>query len=116
MVMWCLAIRSGSNNQIRSLSNTLNSHQPRSGFFSGNQNASKLLEKYTSLAKEALSIGDKVLSENYSQHADHFARIISEKNSNQSISKDSVVSSSKQDSPISSDEKNTNRLAKEENI
>ena len=41
-----------------------------------NQNASKLIDKYNDLAKEALSNGDKILSENYLQHADHFARII----------------------------------------
>ena len=41
-----------------------------------NQNASKLIEKYNDLAKEAMSNGDKILSENYLQHADHFARII----------------------------------------
>ena len=43
-----------------------------------NQNASKLIEKYSSLAREALSNGDKILSENYFQHADHFARILGE--------------------------------------
>ena len=41
-----------------------------------NQNASKLVEKYNDLAREALSNGDKILSENYLQHADHFSRII----------------------------------------
>ena len=41
-----------------------------------NNNASKLAEKYTTLAKEALTNGDKILSENYFQHADHFNRII----------------------------------------
>ena len=41
-----------------------------------NQNASKLIEKYTELAREASSNGDKILSENYLQHADHFSRII----------------------------------------
>ena len=40
-----------------------------------NQNASKLVEKYANLAREALSSGDKILSENYFQHADHFIRI-----------------------------------------
>tara|TARA_B100000900_G_scaffold157206_1_gene133625 strand:- start:880 stop:1272 length:393 start_codon:yes stop_codon:yes gene_type:complete len=43
-----------------------------------NQNASKLIEKYNNLAREALSAGDKILSENYFQHADHFTRILSE--------------------------------------
>ena len=45
------------------------------------QSAEKLLERYNVLAKEALSSGDKILSENYLQHADHFARIIEMKNS-----------------------------------
>tara|TARA_B100001029_G_scaffold80241_1_gene65821 strand:+ start:70 stop:438 length:369 start_codon:yes stop_codon:yes gene_type:complete len=44
-----------------------------------NQNASKLIEKYTDLAREALSNGDKILSENYFQHADHFIRIQEQK-------------------------------------
>ena len=43
-----------------------------------NHNAPKLIEKYNDLAREALSNGDKILSENYFQHADHFVRILSE--------------------------------------
>ena len=43
-----------------------------------NHNASKLIEKYNNLAREALSNGDKILSENYFQHADHFTRISNE--------------------------------------
>ena len=43
-----------------------------------NHNASKLIEKYNNLAREALSSGDKILSENYFQHADHFTRILDE--------------------------------------
>ena len=46
-----------------------------------NHNASKLIEKYNDLAREALSNGDKILSENYLQHADHFTRILNEKES-----------------------------------
>ena len=45
-----------------------------------NHNASKLIEKYNNLAREALSSGDKILSENYFQHADHFTRIQNKKN------------------------------------
>ena len=41
-----------------------------------NHNAPKLIEKYNDLAREALSNGDKILSENYLQHSDHFARIL----------------------------------------
>ena len=44
-----------------------------------NHNASKLIEKYNNLAREALSVGDKILSENYFQHADHFTRVLNEK-------------------------------------
>ena len=44
-----------------------------------NHNASKLIEKYNNLAREALSGGDKILSENYFQHADHFTRVLNEK-------------------------------------
>ena len=43
-----------------------------------NYNASKLIEKYNNLAREALLSGDKILSENYFQHADHFTRILNE--------------------------------------
>ena len=44
-----------------------------------NHNAPKLIEKYNDLAREALSVGDKIMSENYFQHADHFTRIMNEK-------------------------------------
>ena len=43
-----------------------------------NHNASKLIEKYNDLAREAGSHGDKILSESYLQHADHFTRILNE--------------------------------------
>ena len=43
-----------------------------------NHNATKLIEKYNNLAREALSSGDKILSENYFQYADHFTRISNE--------------------------------------
>ena len=46
-----------------------------------NHNAPKLIEKYNDLAREALSNGDKILSENYLQHADHFTRVLNEKES-----------------------------------
>ena len=46
-----------------------------------NHNAPKIIEKYNDLAREALSNGDKILSENYLQHADHFTRILNERES-----------------------------------
>ena len=71
--------------QARSRSNSFSNNQTRNNF-RPTQSAEKLLEKYNSLAKEAMSLGDKTLCENYLQHADHFMRIIEDKNKNQSKS------------------------------
>ena len=57
-----------------------------------NHNAAKLVDKYNNLAREALSSGDKILSENYLQHADHFSRILSLQEINKSeISTNNVI-------------------------
>ena len=61
-----------------------------------NHNASKLIEKYNNLAREALSNGDKILSENYFQHADHFTRISNE----QDIQKKSIVTNNNEEKPF----------------
>ena len=50
-----------------------------------NHNASNLVEKYNDLAREALANEDKILSENYFQHADHFKRVLAEKQQVRSI-------------------------------
>ena len=50
-----------------------------------NHNASKLIEKYSNLAREALSSGDKILSENYFQHADHFTRILNDQDAQKKL-------------------------------
>ncbi len=84
--------------------------------FRGYQNAEKLIEKYSKLAKEALSTGDRILSENYFQHADHFSRIVAIKNSeklaNQTINTSNTSNtSSSSNTPSTSDsniEKNNN--------
>jgi hypothetical protein len=62
-------------------SNSFSNGHSHNGF-RPTQSPVKLLEKYNILAKEALSSGDKILSENYLQHADHFERMISLKNAN----------------------------------
>ena len=49
-----------------------------------NQNAAKLVEKYNDLAREALSNGDKILSENYLQHSEHFSRILTSQENSRS--------------------------------
>ena len=58
---------------------SVNSNFQRKSPGKNNHNAPKLIEKYNDLAREALSNGDKILSENYFQHADHFLRISNEK-------------------------------------
>tara|TARA_X000000950_G_C13549703_1_gene511015 strand:+ start:141 stop:527 length:387 start_codon:yes stop_codon:yes gene_type:complete len=62
-----------------------------------NHNASKLIEKYSNLAREALSTGDKILSENYFQHADHFMRILNEREFQKKNTLTSVDSSNTQE-------------------
>ena len=68
--------------QLGLRSNSFSNNQMRNRFRTP-QSAEKLFEKYSALAKEALSSGDKTLSENYLQHADHFMRVIENKNMNQ---------------------------------
>ena len=76
--------RNGSHQKLNSdFSNSSDFKRKNPG--KNNQNASKLIEKYTELAREALSNGDKILSENYFQHADHFARIYEQQNDNKII-------------------------------
>ena len=65
-----------NNNEGSKFSNNDNFRRSVPG--RNNHNASKLIEKYNNLAREALSSGDKILSENYFQHADHFTRILNE--------------------------------------
>jgi hypothetical protein len=62
-----------------------------------NQNAAKLVEKYNDLAREAILNGDKILSENYLQHSDHFSRILlSQENSKKHNENSSDVNTNNQ--------------------
>ena len=77
-----------------------------------NHNASRLIEKYSDLAKEALTSGDKILSENYFQHAEHFVRIREERDAQfnkDQIPKEIVKVKEKTDQ----DQKNTNNIDSE---
>ena len=86
--------RNGSQNSRASgFSSDSNSFQRRP-FSNNGLKAEKLLEKYNNLAKEALSSGDKILSESYYQHADHFLRVIENRNSTQNNSKPYLDNSS----------------------
>ena len=82
--------------QARLRSNSFSNSQTRNHFRMP-QSAEKLFEKYNTLAKEALSSGDKTLSENYFQHADHFIRVIEDKNRNRNQIKVNVVSKPTED-------------------
>ena len=62
------------NVSLGKISDIRRRNYPRNNF-----NSSKLVQKYSDLAREALSSGDKILYENYLQHAEHFIRVLSEK-------------------------------------
>ena len=80
-----------------------------------NQNANKLIEKYSDLAREALSNGDKILSENYFQHADHFLRILNDKDKN--FTKDiSEIQNQDKNIEISESNKTTDQNLDNKNI
>tara|TARA_B100002052_G_scaffold121985_1_gene112253 strand:- start:1456 stop:1827 length:372 start_codon:yes stop_codon:yes gene_type:complete len=70
-----LKINSNENNLNSGLGNV--SDFKRKNYNRGNFNSPKLIQKYSDLAREALSIGDKILYENYMQHAEHFIRLSS---------------------------------------
>ena len=72
-----------------------------------NHNAPKLIEKYNNLAREALSGGDKILSENYFQHADHFTRILNEQ---ENLKKNRYSENSSQKNLSNTNEKKSDNL------
>tara|TARA_B100000965_G_C19024232_1_gene512392 strand:+ start:57 stop:452 length:396 start_codon:yes stop_codon:yes gene_type:complete len=81
-----------------------------------NHNASKLIEKYNNLAREALANEDKILSENYFQHADHFTRILGEQEKNKSIKSSNetiktVVNNEKSSSDLNDKKEPENQIA-----
>ena len=82
--------RDNGNLQTRLRPNPF-SNGPTRNNFRPSLSAEKLFDKYSSLAKEAMASGDKLLSENYLQHAEHFMRIIEDKNRNRNQSKVSLV-------------------------
>ena len=79
-----------NNSRPRMRTNQFSNGQPRHSFRSS-LSAEKSFEKYTALAKEAMSAGDKTLSENYLQHADHFMRIIEDKNKNRNHANSNIA-------------------------
>ena len=103
--------RNGSqDSRIHGINSASNNFQ-RTFFGRNGLKAEKLLEKYNGLAKEALSSGDKILSENYFQHADHFLRVVENQNSIQNNPKphldNSQVEKNSDNKIIIKDEKNS---------
>ena len=89
--------RSNGNEQTRMGAASFSNGRGRNNFKS-HHNPKQLVDKNNSLAKEALSSGDQILSENYYQHADHYARMVEDRISNQVVNK----------APVATEEKTTN--------
>ena len=96
------------NEGRRLISGAFSNHRGKNNFKS-NQSVEKLLERYKLLAKEALSSGDKILSENYLQHVDHFERMVSYKNSNQNGNNLQAGNINKEQNNSSSTDSTTNQ-------
>jgi len=102
-----------SNENLRLIPDSFSNGKIKNNF-KPYQSVEKSLERYKILAKEALSSGDKTLSENYLQHVDHFERIVSLKNSNQNENRSQVASVTKvQDKNLSNNsETSQNQISK----
>ena len=74
--------RNGSmnSNSGTSFSSNGNMNFNRNGSMSNPHNVEKTMLKFQQLAKDAQSVGDPVLAENYLQHADHYSRRLKELN------------------------------------
>ena len=87
--------KNGSDQKLNSdFSNNSSFRRRNSG--RNNQNASKLVDKYTSLAREALSNDDKILSENYFQYAEYFIRTLSDQEKKNNDNQKKVVEPDKE--------------------
>ena len=109
--------RDNDDMKMRLRSDSFSNSQTRNRFGTS-QSAEKLLEKYNTLAKEALTSGDKTLSENYFQHADHFMRIIEDKSLNQNQNRvQADIKSTVSDKPsIENSSVNQNKIIEEKKV
>ena len=102
--------RNGDNVKFKSdFSTNVNFQRKTPG--RNNHNASKLIEKYTDLAREALANEDKILSENYFQHADHFTRILKEKENSNHLKQVDDVDKSKATSEFKDNKEEDKKIA-----
>ena len=100
-----------SNNEGSKFSNNDNFRRSVPG--RNNHNAVKLIEKYNDLAREALANEDKILSENYFQHADHFTRVQNEQESLRMVRANSSLTETKK--PVEAETKDEKPLKTEDN-
>ena len=105
--------RNGDNSKFKSDFSTNVNFQGKS-LGRNNYNASKLIEKYNDLAREALANEDKILTENYFQHADHFIRILNEQEKNQKLR--AINNFDKNVNKVISDENKENNLDKNKEL
>ena len=103
---------SNDRNKYNNFSNNDTFQRKLSG--RNNHNASKLIEKYNNLAREALSTGDKILWENYFQHADHFTRVLSEREI-QKKQFDNKSNKSSEQGLLKNDSKDTENFSQDNN-
>ena len=101
--------RQNNNNEGRRLISGAFSNARDKNNFKPHQSVEKLLDRYKILAKEALSSGDRILSENYLQHVDHFERMVSHKSSNQNGNNSQVGDINKEQNNNLSTDSTTNQ-------
>ena len=82
------------NNFSRNGFDNSNSHRPKGS-------VSKILEKYTNLAQDAVSNGDRIKAEGFFQHAEHYQRILNTISKNEDKTKDNQTKISHDDKPLS---------------
>ena len=98
--------RGNGDPQTALRTNSFTNGQTRNNF-RASLSPEKSFEKYSALAKEAMSLGDKTLSENYLQHADHFMRIIEDRNQIRNQNKVNVIEKPLVDDKLSSENSDT---------
>ena len=100
------------NRNLENQSMVSNNGFQRKNHRNNNQNASRLVEKYNNLAREALSTGDRILSESYFQFSDHYLRVLNEKEKNQnSLSHDKNKSNNENSSEIKQEKFDEKKIA-----
>ena len=99
------------NGESQSFTNSSNFQRKSPG--RNNQNASKLIEKYNDLAREALSNGDKILYENYLQHSDHFSRILTSQENQRILSESAIDTNVSNQLKVENENKEVEETSKE---